>query len=106
MGETITIPSEVKILATAKSIAKNGLNVTFYMFSRVYNLEGASQPAGLHPSSIHVRIQAKQRLLPFDPILLAAPPDSAGVGRGTSRLIKPREPDLRNRWRLIFAQSF
>ncbi len=84
----------------------SALNVTFYMFSRVYNLEGASQPAGLHPPSIHVRSQVKQRSLPFDPILLAAPPDSAGVGRGTSRLIKPREPDLRNRWRLIFAQSF
>ena len=84
----------------------SALNATFYMFSRVFNLEGASQPAGPLPSSIHGRSQVEQRLLSFDLILLSAPPDSAGVGRGTSRLTKPREPDLRNRWRLIFAQSF
>lgn len=33
--------------------------------------------------------------------LLHAPPCLAGVGTGTSWSIKPREPDLRNRWRLF-----
>ena len=49
------------------------------------------------------RSHPRARLLRPRASLLSSQLHLAGVGATTSRLFRPREPDLRNRWRLFFC---
>ena len=61
---------------------------------------------GRHTALIRVstkRSRRRARLLRPQASLLSSQLHLAGVGATTSRLFRPREPDLRNRWRLFFC---
>ena len=61
---------------------------------------------GRHTALIRVSTKRSRRwarLLRPQASLLSSQLHLAGVGATTSRLFRPREPDLRNRWRLFFC---